>query len=225
MAWSTSPRWPQVRAALIAAAMLVHGCAAMPLPRALRPQDQKSAYAQEEIARWLGILHTLGVDLGADELVSMVNEVGETATSTRKTLLTPVAWALRLTGTGQSWALFAYPDQYPNRLELEVRSGKGDWETVFRAGDPQVQLLGDAITFRRVRGVYDTVSTRSSPGKVYDRFADWVGREVLAARLDADEVRVKMVQFRVTLPGEDDDQEEKTRLVRLRRREGAADGG
>lgn len=212
--------WPSVRAGLIGLVLAVHACAATPTPRRIKPEDARTATAQEEIRLWLETFAGVGVQLTSEQLLELVNEVGGTCADLKKGIMAPFYPLLRLTGTGQSWALFAYPDRYPNRLVVEIREPGGEWEPVFRGADPEHAFLEPQIAFRRVRGVYDTAAARGSPGRVYDRFVDWVARETFAAWPDADDVRVKMVQFHVDLPYEPTDQEpEKTRLVRLRSRE------
>lgn len=228
----SSSSWPQIRGALIALALGVHACAATPTPRPVKPEDARTATAQEEIRLWLDALEDVGIHSSADELLSLVNDVGEACTTFKKTIMAPFQPILRLTGTGQSWALFAYPDRYPNRLVVDVRDPSGRWSPVFEGGNPELAFLAPKLTFRRIRGVYDTAAARGSPGKVYDRFADWVARETLAAFPNATDVRVKMVQFHVEVPYEQrggadadegkkgaSDNDEKTRLIRLRSRE------
>lgn len=221
--------WPRVRAGLIALALAVHACAATPMPRPIKAEDARTATAVEEMKLWLDVLASVGISATSDQLLALVNAVGGACSTLKKSALAPFQPLLRITGTGQSWALFAYPDRYPNRLVVEVRQPGGQWETVFRGADPEHTFLAPQLTFRRIRGVYDTASSRGSPGKVYDRFADWVARQTLAAQPNATDVRIKMVQFHVDLPDDGPGEaeggassrsdEEKTRLVRLRSRE------
>ncbi len=216
----SSERWPRWRAGLITLVLFVHACAAMPIPRPVRPEDVRTPTAQDELALWVDIFASLGVQTDADELVGLVNSVGQVCVDVKAAIMGPFRPLLRVTGTGQAWALFAYPDRYPNLLQVEVRRGGADWETVYAAADPDHTFLAEQFSFRRVRGVYDTAAAKGSPGKVYDRFVDWVAREVFERWPDATDVRVKMLQKRVTLPTEMPDEEEpKARLVRLRTRE------
>lgn len=214
-----SARWPSIRAGILALVVGVHGIAALPLPRVLKAEDAKTELAREEIGRWVRILRSAGWDIDDEQLVAHVNTIGRAAMGTRRFVLAPFQPLLRLTGTGQSWALFAYPDRYPNRLEVDGKTLEGGWELLYRANDPGHTMLAPQLEFRRVRGVYDTASSRDAPGRVYDRFVDMVARQVFARRPDLDTVRVKMVQFRVSLPGESGTYPEKTRLTRLRSRD------
>ena len=212
--------WPAFRAGLIALTLAVHACAATPTPRRIKPEDARTATAQEEIRLWLNVMARVGVQMSSDKLLELVNTIGGTASDLKQGIMAPFQPLMRVTGTGQSWALFAYPDRYPNRLVVEIREPNGQWTPVFRSADPEHEFLEPQLAFRRVRGVYDTAASRGSPGKVYDRFVDWVARETFAAWPDADDVRVKMVQFHVDLPYESSAAEaEKTRLVRLRSRD------
>lgn len=211
--------WPRWRAGLIGLVLFVHACAAMPIPRPIRPDEARTPTAQDEFALWLRIFGRLGVQTSQDQLLDLLNKVGGVCLNTRNAVVEPVRPLLRLTGTGQAWALFAYPERYPNHLQIEIRGAGGDWELIYAAADPEHDFLADQLAFRRVRGVYDTAASRGSPGAAYDRFADWVAREVFAAYPDAADVRIKMLQKRVTLPDEVANEEEKTRLVRLRSRD------
>lgn len=221
--------WPRVRAGLIALTLAVHTCAAMPMPRPIKAEDARTATAAEELKLWLDVLAGVGISATSDQLLDLVNTVGGACSTFKKGVLAPFQPLLRITGTGQSWALFAVPDRYPNRLVVEVRRPSGEWEMLFRSADPEHTFLAPQLAFRRIRGVYDTASSRGSPGKVYDRFVDWVARQTLAAEPNATDVRIKMVQFHVSLPDDEPDgaegganarnDEEKTRLVRLRSRD------
>ena len=214
-----SPLWPRWRAGLIALVLFVHTCAALPIPRPVRAEDARTPTAQDELRLWVGVFGRLGLEVSKEDLLDLVNGVGKLCVNTRSAIMGPFRPILRLTGTGQAWALFAYPDRYPNLLQVEVRQPDGSWELVYASADPEHAFMAPQFAFRRVRGVYDTAAAKGAPGKVYDRFADWVAREALEAWPEATDARVKMVQRRVTLPGEPADADEKTRLVRLRSRE------
>lgn len=216
----SSPNWPRWRAGLIALVVLVHSCAALPMPRPIRAEDARTPTAQEEIDRWRGILSSLGYDASEEELLELVNGIGSACAEVKSTVMAPFRPVLRFTGTGQAWALFAYPDRFPNRLNVEIRGPEDEWRTVYAAADAEHTFMAAHFAYRRVRGVYDTAAAKGAPGRVYDRFADWVARETLAAYPEATTVRVKMLQRRVSLPGEDPEaDQEKARLVRLRTRE------
>lgn len=211
-------RWPAVRAALLAVVVAVHGFAALPMPRAVSADRAGSAAGKVEVQLWLDVLASLGLHPTAAELLSTVNAIGKAATGLRQAVLAPAKPLMRITQTGQSWALFAYPDRFPQRLEVHGRATGGDWELLYRALDPDHQVVGPQIRFRRVRGVYDTAASRASAGKVYERFVDHVAAEVFALRPDLDEVQLRMVQFHVALPGETA-QPDTVRLRRTRQRQ------
>lgn len=215
-----SPQWPRWRAGLIALTLFVHTCAALPIPRPIRADDLRTPTAQDELALWIGLLGKIGVDASGDDLVSLVNVIGQACVDTKAAIMGPFRPLLRVTGTGQAWALFAYPERYPNMLQIEVREPSGDWTLVYGATSPDHTFLAEQLAFRRVRGVYDTAAAKGSPGKGYDRFVDWVAREAFARWPEATDVRVKMLQRRVNLPSEiPDEAEDKARLVRLRARD------
>lgn len=212
-------RWPAVRAALLGVVVLVHGLTALPLPRTVSADRAASAPAQEEIGLWLAVLASIGLHPSAEQLLGLVNQAAKATSSVRRALVAPAKPLMRFTQTGQAWALFAYPDRFPQRLVVEGRAGEGAWETLYRGLDPAHQVVGPEVRFRRVRGVYDTVTGRDKPGKTYERFVDFVADRAFAARPDLDQVRVLMVQFHVELPDSTATRPEVVRLTRTRERE------
>lgn len=186
------------RALLIALALAIHGLAAAPLPHAVTRQDLRDPVAREELARWAARLGTSPEDL-SERLVAATGQIARA----RRALLAPVQPLLRLTGTGQGWALFANPDIYPSRLEIRIRrAGKPNFEPLYLRLDPERDWADDLLSYRRVRGIYDAGGNGNRPRAPYRRFADWIGHRVLSADPTVEEVEIRMQRTHTTLRGQ-----------------------
>ena len=218
--------WPAVRAALISGLILVECADAMPLPE-LRPGHLKNPIAQDEIRRWTQVLQALGVETDEAAVTAQGLAVGERAQAFRLWFVAPFKPLRELTGTGQSWGLFAYPDPHAGRLVVEYRTaagveaGEAGWQLRFRApaGAGRWDRLSQKLRYRRVRGVYDDAGDLPRPRPLYERFVDWTAREVFLVEPDAVEVRVRIDLVEVRLPGEGEEPPEEKRHARIRRRE------
>lgn len=148
------------------------------------------------------------------EAVPTVVVYGATALDrVRHALLTPWRPIQRLTGTGQSWGMFAQPDRRPRRLEVAVRTADGDWTSVIRKNSGSTpEFLRD----RRIRALYDTAPDDGSPR--YWTFTRWLGRVVLEDHPEATEVRVRLVETVTTDPWLPTDPAETVFLERIHRR-------
>ena len=204
---------------LIGIVLLSQWLDALPLPE-LRKKDLQYPVAQDEITRWTGVINSLGVAVTEEEVVTLALEMGRIAIAFRQHTMAPLRPLKRLTGTGQSWGLFAYPDPYAGRLVVDVREGKGEWVTRFSApGTIGADRLSQLLRYRRVRGIYDDIGDRPKPGATYSRFADWVAWEVFTESPEITAVQIRLDLVHVTLPGEGEALPEKRRHARLRLRD------
>ncbi len=201
-----------VRAALIAVTLIVYGVAASPLPKSVKRSHFEQPIAVEELDRWVGILGGAGVTVTRAELADRAYVVGRALADVRSALLGPFKGWFRVSGTGQGWGLFTYPDSYPHQLVIEVRPSEGEWRPVYAALDPDAPWRRDQLAYRRVRGVYDG-NTRK-PGASYDNFVQRIGRLALTDFPDAAEARVGFISTHSTMPGRPRDPE---RLPKLQR--------
>ncbi|MDP2315591.1 MAG: hypothetical protein Q8P41_22015 [Pseudomonadota bacterium] len=208
-----------VRAALIAVVLLVSGIAASPMPKSVRRAHFETPIAIEEVDRWVGILGGVGVTVTRKELADRTYTVGKFFADLRGTLLGPFKGWFRVTGTGQGWGLFTYPDSYPHQLVIEVRAagsapGSEDgWRPIYAALDPDAAWHRDQLAYRRVRGVYDG-NTRK-PGPSYDNFVAWASRQAFADLPDAAEVRIGFIRTHSTMPGVQPDPERLPKFQRV----------
>ncbi len=212
--------WPVLRAALIAAVLLLHLSLAAPWPD-LGASDLRYDLAADELERWTGVLSSLGVSTTPDQLADDVVALGRWSKRTQKALHGPARPLLRLTGTGQAWGLFAFPDPYPGRLVVMGRSADGGrWQTLYRAPDQGEPWLVDLLQYRKVRGIYDDSGDRPRAGFLWNRLCDELARRIFAHDPELAVVELRFDVEHVTAPAQGDDPAKVgVRHRRIRKRE------
>jgi hypothetical protein len=190
----------------------VHLWVALPLKTELTPRSLDNPIAQEELQHWADRLSDWGVDMTAAELESKVIEKGGAVGAFRSATLKPLRPTMRITGTGQAWGLFTYPNTYPHRLEVTVLGDQG-WQLIYRALDPEYDWRAQTFTYRRVRGVYDDSAFQKA--RSYEHFCETVAQWAHDDFPDVSVVRLSMTKSHVTLPGEPVDPVTEERLIRL----------
>ncbi len=196
------PGWglrDHLRAAAIGLVLLAQALDATPLPE-LRESHLRNPVAWDEIERWSGLLTDAGLPTSPEELLQFGLGLGEGSRAFRKHLLRPWWPFRRLTGTGQSWGLFAYPDPYAGRLTVNGRAAGGEWFELYRAPTGRGDRLEAQLEYRRVRGVYDDAGDRPKPRKVQSRLNAWIAAEVFAHDPELDEVEIYFERARVVRP-------------------------
>ncbi|MBA3463620.1 MAG: hypothetical protein H0T46_26925 [Deltaproteobacteria bacterium] len=109
----------------------------------------------------------------------------------QRVVLRPFMWIQRTLVVTQRWALFQVAARERYRLELQGRRG-GDWELMFRAGDPDHAAYAGLLLDERVRGAWNP--TDRTPLQ-FGPFAQWFLGHVLAedAELSAARIRFERV--------------------------------
>jgi hypothetical protein len=192
--------WAQARAALIAVALLVNGLLALPLPKSVKRSSFDTPIAKEELDNWVDLLAVAGVRTTRDALADHLTAYGKQTSALRSALVKPMKPWMRVSGTGQAWGLFTYPDTFPHRLVIEGRpSATAPWQTIFAGLDPEHDFLASVFTYRRVRGVYD--GNTDKPGSSWRNFTKWAADRVFEAYPEHQEVQVGFVRFHTVAPG------------------------
>jgi hypothetical protein len=212
---SFSPR-DHLRAIAIAVVLIVHGYIALPIPSTVNAKQFNNPIAKDELDRWVGILGKRGVVLTRAELQAEVIERAKGITTFRKSSLEPIKPINRVTGTGQAWGLFTYPNSFPHTMYIELEID-GAWQPLYTPLDPEHDWNKRLFVFRRIRGVYDDNATNTRQS--YENFVDWVSGMALEEHPQATAVRIYYRQGHVTLPGEEKDPETKLVNERIRTRE------
>lgn len=215
--------WPRLRALLVTLALLLHASLAAPWPD-LDRRDLGYEVAQDELRRWSGRLAGLGLQASPAELQALALRLGRASDAAQDALHGPFRPFLRVTGTGQAWGLFAYPDPYAGRLVVSGRTGAGPWATLYRAPGEGEAWLVALLQNRKVRGVYDDKGDRPKPGAVYERFCTWLAGRVFARHPAVDGVEIRLDLVTIRVPGDPRPPvPDRRRHVRLRHR--GAEGG
>lgn len=219
MHWpAPSPR-ASLRAALLAVALGVHGLAAFPSPKKISRAQFDHPVAVEEVDRWVEVLAGLGVETTRAAVVDGVVSIGGRAVAVRTAVLGPAQPVFMLTGTGQGWGLFAYPDSYPDRLVVDGLGADGQWRPLFRALEADHDFLAPQLSYRRVRGVYDGHTER--PRQPYENLVQWIAAQALHADPALSAVRVLFERSHTLPPTAPQDPVVKRRLKRIVAREPA----
>jgi hypothetical protein len=98
--------------------------------------------------------------------------IAERATEARTVLRQPVAKLATDLDVSQRWSLFRGASRKRYRLYLEGKTPTGDWQLLYRAGDPEHAAYEDLLAYRRVRGTYNP--TGSGTRGAYHPFAKWM---------------------------------------------------
>lgn len=77
----------------------------------------------------------------------------------------------------QRWILFRGASRRRFRLYVEARTVDGDWQLLYRAGDPEHAAYEDLLKFRRIRGTYNPNGQNAR--SQYLAFATWMTLRVL----------------------------------------------
>lgn len=192
--------WDDARAAILLVVIGVHGFAAAPLAHHARSRDLRQPLVRDEFSRLQAALATVGVHVEVEDLAEGAYALSVFESDLRRAGLAPFRSVLRLTGTGQAWGLFTYPDRFPHRLWVRGRAEGGAWTPLYVSLDPDADFNEEKFVYRRIRGIYDNNSDRQGP--TWDAFCTWAAREVFAAYPEIDEVEVSFQRIYTHEPGE-----------------------
>jgi hypothetical protein len=202
-----SPRWPKVRAVLVALHVLAVLAVACPAP--VKGSDSKSwrrAGVRAELSAWSRRLHLVGIDVGERELAEFGQRVSASWSSARNTAVAPALAWLKAIGATQGWYMFTAPDRAPQRFTFAVTTGSGknvvehlvfdigrsvDDDTLF---DPR--FLGE----HRVRRAFFQSAWSDRP--VFREMCSWLAREAAAQRPDVGGAVCRLVEQPVIAPAD-----------------------
>jgi len=192
--------WAWVRAVLITAVLVLQMLDAIPLPE-LRKHHLANPVAKEELVRWSSLLTDMGRPTTPAQLAEIGLDMGKMAGNFRKKVLKPWHPLRRLTGTGQSWGLFAYPEPATGRLVVDGIGPEGT-ETLYSAPGGKGDALETLLEYRRIRGIYDDGGDRPRPRRIYQRFSRFVAARVFEAHPELNAVEVRLDLHPLVPPGQ-----------------------
>ncbi|MEL6348221.1 MAG: hypothetical protein AAFV53_34245 [Myxococcota bacterium] len=208
--------WAWIRAGLISILLIGHTIEALPLPE-LKARHFQYAIARQELTRWTEVLNQAGISGTEEEFKADALAFGRSLREGRLLLTRPIRPLMRLTGTGQGWGLFAYPDPNAGRLIVSVEID-GQEQEIYRAPQRSRDRLTRQLRYRRIRGVYDDLGDRPKPGRAYGHLVDWFARQIFNDRPEVDLIRFQIDQMRIMLPGEGPPPPERARHRKRRTR-------
>ncbi len=148
------------------------------------------------------MLGAVGVEVSAGGLGEQAIGFSDAAQAFRSDLVGPLNPVFDAVGVHQRWSLFPIADPEPWWMHVEARREGAPFELLYRPWDEAHDWELDRLEYRRVRGVWNP----GSAGTRYDypRFVDWVARRAFDYDETYVEVRVRMAQYYLPLPTEED---------------------
>lgn len=113
----------------------------------------------------------------------------------RSTLRWPIAWIGEDLDITQRWLLFRGASRRRYRLYVEARPAAGDWQLLYRAGDPDHAAYEDLLAYRRVRATYSPGG--QNPRRQYRAFATWMALRVLDDHPELAAARVRLERIAI----------------------------
>jgi hypothetical protein len=193
-----------LRAVLVALHLLAITIMAFPSPgEGMFRAAWKDPTVQGEFATWSARFNQLGVAVTPEEFEDRVWALAVRYTQIHNELEAPFADYYAACGTMQSWRMFAGPQRYPIRLEIDVRAA-GTWRLVYRQRDPEHSWRAWQLDHYRVRPVLYRFGWYRYGGENEDLngFVRWLGRRAVADFPDATALRVRFYQQRTPSPAE-----------------------
>lgn len=192
-------RWPGARAALISAVILFNLIGALPKPDRLTWDTLHRPDAKAELAQWTRLARSLGLAVDEEGVGGWAIHTSGAWLDLRRWLLAPWQPVIDFTQTQQGWGLFAWPDRAASRLEIAWRAEGGAWVVLYRTADAEHDWGSGVFRYRRVRALYNPGV--KPPGTIVG-FSRSLAEGLFEAEPSAAEVRFRLLQRHVDLPGE-----------------------
>lgn len=156
------PRWPAIRATLIAMHLLAVTAVACPAPiRSVPASSWKRPAVQEELQGWSDRLNALGFSTSAADVQAWSIAVQARWSAARRSVVWPFQKYLRAVGAAQGWYMFTGPDREPQRFILSFTTSARPspqqpapaelvFELGYRLNHPEL-VLPDFLDDHRIR--------------------------------------------------------------------------
>ena len=184
-------RWAYARALLITLVLFSQCVAAIPAERLSR--RMRARPEGQRVVRWIGgAIAWTGAEPTPARIERWLLRTSRSIVRARNAALTPVKPLLELTGSRQRWFLFTSAGEVTHRLRIEAReAASGTWRMLYRAHVEDRLGLHPALSYRRVRGVYNPKAW-TGVVRQYKGFANWIASDVLRSHPEYEAVRVGM---------------------------------
>jgi hypothetical protein len=198
------PRWPTVRALLIAFHLVAVTAVACPAPvRGMNAEAWKRPAVQEELQAWARRATALGYPMTAKEVQDLSWKVQERWLKLRQQVVWPFQKWLKAVNAPQGWYMFTGPDRDPQRFVLSfTTTSSAQDELVFELGRPPARpdlIHPDFLDDHRIRRALFQASW-SRNDNTFRLICGAFGRTLRARQPDVDDVRCRLVARRVEHP-------------------------
>jgi len=208
----THPRWPQVRAVLVALHVTAVLTVACPAPvKSSDAQNWKRATVRAELVAWTKRLRAVGLAVSEQELATLGQTVSTPWSQTRTTILAPALLWLKSIGATQGWYMFTAPDRAPQRFTFALTTALTAAVTPGRASDVEHPVFDfgravhddalidvDFLSEHRVRRAFFQAAWSERP--VFRELCVWLAREASARRPDVTGAVCRLVEQPVIVP-------------------------
>lgn len=191
--------WPHVRGLLITLHILAITVMAWPAPgEGMDRAAWQDANVQEEFALWTARCRSVGIQITQEEFEERLWRFAVRYTEVQSDLQSPFALYYDYCGTTQSWRMFAGPQRYPARLEVELEEA-GTWRPIYVQRDSTHAWQAEHLDHYRLRPALYRFSW-GYPG--FDDLCRWLARRAAADFPDARRLRVALHKFHTLSPEE-----------------------
>ena len=209
----------QLRAVVILVVIVVNLLYAVPFPKMKEKDLEDPEWMNSDMELISELLGKVGIERSRAEVTDQVRSLAWDTRGVITTMRKPIQPVFRLTKTTQQWGLFASVTERPDRLFIEVDRGDEEWERIYQHLDPEMDWRQGLFRFRRVRGIWDSVSGKQPKG-TYIRLSKWVARQIMLEDPTVERVRFGLERIFLTPPFEQPDNRVKRRGEQIHTREG-----
>lgn len=164
-----------VRGVLVALHLVAITAGSLPVlvdERALTPSAWKDPVALQEFHRWSEVLGRFGIERTPEETGAILWNVASGVLHGQRAAQRPFDVYYREAGTRQRWRMFPAAVEEMPRLRIDLER-EGNWETLYRMGDPAHDWGGDYFDRDRVRAALNLYAWGLYP-ESYEQLVDWI---------------------------------------------------
>jgi hypothetical protein len=204
MRWLDHPAWlrawPHVRAALVGLHVLSLVVLSLPNEGAVHDRRRwQTANARADLRQMAERLTAWGWPTDEHQLARTLWSTGDAYLQVQRPLAAPFVGYAKLTGSRQSWQMFASPQRHPAELHVDLEQD-GRWQPLYR---PHTDAYAwnrrhfEHNRFRKFLGRFARGFVRSH----YEQTARWIATRAAREHPEASRVRVRLWRYS-TLPPE-----------------------
>jgi hypothetical protein len=188
------PRWPQIRALLIALHVASLVVLSLPTRDAIGTSRQwHTPNARADLQQAVERLRRFGIDTDEQRLGASLRS----AANAYLNVYEPLSWPFRRyaewSGCRQGWRMFARPQRHPAELHVDVEVD-GHWQPLYRPHSDEYAWNREQFEHNRFRKFLGRFA-RGFVQKDYDEAANFIGHEALDDHPEANRARVQLYRY------------------------------